>query len=273
MQTKLLTSTEGKPFLADIYGKVKSDTAGIVVFAHGFKGFKDWGTFPAIAQSFADKGFVFVSFNFSHNGTTVNNPTAFDDLEAFGNNNFSKELNDLGVVIDYVFEGLMGDEELPVLLLGHSRGGGIAILKAYEDERINKVAVWGSVNQFGKFWKHDEMERMKRDGVIYIPNARTNQQMPIYKQLYEDYENNVQRLHIPDAVKNLRQPLLVVHGTADETVPFTAATEMSAWNTNATLIKIENGNHTFGAKHPWNEDTLPADTVVAVEQTVMFFQS
>ncbi len=271
MKTKLLTSTEGKSFLADVYGDVKSDTVGIVVFAHGFKGFKDWGTFPAIAQTFADKGFVFVSFNFSHNGTTVTNPTEFDDLEAFGNNNFSKELNDLGVVIDYVFEEILAGKKLPLFLLGHSRGGGIAILKASEDVRIDKVAVWGSVNQFGRFWKNDEMERMKRDGVIYIPNARTNQLMPIYKQLYEDYQNNLTRLHIPDAVKNLKQPFLIVHGTADETVPFTAAEEMNTWNTNTTLIKIENGNHTFGAKHPWSENILPADTLIALENTAHFF--
>ena len=137
--------------------------------------------------------------------------------------------------------------------------------------RIDKVAVWGSVNQFGRFWKNDEMERMKRDGVIYIPNARTNQLMPIYKQLYEDYQNNLTRLHIPDAVKNLKQPFLIVHGTADETVPFTAAEEMNTWNTNTTLIKIENGNHTFGAKHPWSENILPADTLIALENTAHFF--
>ncbi|WP_435524823.1 hypothetical protein [Chryseobacterium indoltheticum] len=39
-----------------------------------------------------------VKFNFSHNGTTVEDPENFADLEAFGNNNYSKELSDLGVL-------------------------------------------------------------------------------------------------------------------------------------------------------------------------------
>jgi alpha-beta hydrolase superfamily lysophospholipase len=272
MKNILLTATDGKKFLADVFGEEQNIKHGIIVFAHGFKGFKDWGTFPLIAQTFADNGFVFVSFNFSHNGTTISNPSTFDDLDAFGNNNFTKELNDLGVVIDYVFDKIVSKVNLPVFLLGHSRGGGIAILRANEDQRISKVAVWGSVNQFGKFWKRDEMERMKRDGVIYISNARTNQQMPIYKQLYEDYENNITRLHIPNAVKNMKQPLLIVHGTADETVPYSAATEMHDWNANTMLMRIENGNHTFGGKHPWLEKTLPRDTLSAIHGSTKFFR-
>ena len=38
---------------------------------------------------------MFVKFNFSHNGTTLESPSDFKDLESFGNNNFSKELYDL----------------------------------------------------------------------------------------------------------------------------------------------------------------------------------
>ena len=50
-----------------------------------------------MADRFADAGFVFVKFNLSHNGTTIEHPIDFVDLEAFGNNNFAKELDDLGV--------------------------------------------------------------------------------------------------------------------------------------------------------------------------------
>ena len=89
-----------------------------------------------MAEKFAEAGFFFVKFNFSHNGTTVEDPHNFADLEAFGNNNYSKELSDLGVVIDYFSEYDTIDEH-KIILIGHSRGGGISIIKTYEDERIN----------------------------------------------------------------------------------------------------------------------------------------
>jgi len=42
------------------------------VYVHGFKGFKDWGFVPYIGETFASKGFAFLTFNFSHNGIESN---------------------------------------------------------------------------------------------------------------------------------------------------------------------------------------------------------
>ena len=69
---------------------------------------------------------MFVKFNFSHNGTTLENPSDFKDLESFGNNNFSKELYDLDKVISWICSKFKCPE---ITLLGHSRGGGISMLK------------------------------------------------------------------------------------------------------------------------------------------------
>ena len=74
----------------------------IVIFCHGYKGFKDWGAWNLMAEAFAEAGFFFIKFNFSHNGGTVEQPIDFPDLEAFGNNNYTKELDDLESVIDWV---------------------------------------------------------------------------------------------------------------------------------------------------------------------------
>lgn len=193
----------------------------------------------------------------------------FADLEAFGNNNFSKELFDLNVVIEFANQHFNGT--LPVFLLGHSRGGGISLLAASENMLVEKVAVWGSVNEFGKFWKNNEMTRLRQDGVIYIPNARTNQQMPIYKQLYDNYEANKNRLHIPSRVKSLRKPLLIVHGNQDETVPVQSAHELKAWKPDAEMYIIPNANHTFGSKHPFSENLLPEHFNMALQKSIAFF--
>lgn len=272
----ILNGYGNRRFYADCF-QPKGEPKGIIIFSHGFKGFKDWGAFPLIAETFAKAGFVCFTFNFSHNGTTLRQPTEYGDLLAFGNNNMSKELYDLGIVIDFAMgrfnESRDKEKQLPIYLLGHSRGGGISILKAAEDTRVSKVAVWGSVNEFGKFFGKKEMEIMQRDGVIYIPNKRTGQDMPLYKQIYEDYEANKERLYIPAKVKAMKIPLLIVHGTNDETIPFSAAEEMKSWKPDAVLVPIENGNHTFDAKHPFTENKLPADMLKAVQITADFFAS
>jgi dienelactone hydrolase len=273
----VLQSPHGRPFLTDVFYIENNQKKPIVIFSHGFAGFKDWGAFNLMARAFAEAGFVFVKHNFSHDGTTIDHPTEFADIEAFGNNNISKELDDLGVVIDWVCSDKFPVERTEadidqIYLIGHSRGGGLVILKAGEDARIKKVAPWNSVNEYGKYWKKEEMDKIKNDGVIYVTNSRTKQSLPIYWQMYEDYFAHLQRLYIPDVVKRLAIPMVVVHGTNDETVPYAAALEMQSWKPDAMLIPIEGANHVFGARHPWTEDTIPADLNKAITETIRFFK-
>ncbi len=273
----ILQSKHGRPFQADIFYKEDGKQKPLVIFSHGFKGFKDWGPFNLVAEKFAEAGFVFVKFNFSHNGTTVDSPIDFADLEAFGNDNLSIEMDDLGVVIDWIFS-----DQFPVAsnefdleklyLMGHSRGGGISILKTKEEVRVKKVCTWASVNEFSKYWTEEELEKIKRDGFVLVGNARTKQMMPIKWQLYENYFANLPRLFIPDVVKQMQIPFFIIHGTKDETIPVEAAIEMHQWNKNSELLLIESSNHNFGGKHPYNENTLTNDLEIAVKSTIEFFK-
>jgi len=273
-----------KPILINIYYNKNAESKPIVIFSHGFKGFKDWGHFNIVARKFAEAGFVFIKFNFSHNGTTPDAPLEFADLEAFGNNNYSKELDDLGSVIDWVEsassphrgdrglcppKGATPPEGGGLYLLGHSRGGGISILKANEDKRIKKIVTWSAVSDFASRLPKDDA-RFKKEGVVYVLNARTNQQMPLYYQFVEDFYQNKQRLDIPAAVKGMNIPQLIIHGTDDEAVPVEEAKRMKQWNPDAELLLIEGAGHTFGAKHPYPDEELPGDAQRVVKASVEF---
>lgn len=50
-KTYILTGSDEKKFLADVFLS-HQHAKGVVVFSHGFKGFKDWGTFPLMAENF-----------------------------------------------------------------------------------------------------------------------------------------------------------------------------------------------------------------------------
>ena len=259
----------------DVTAPPDGNNLPVIVFAHGFKGFKDWGPFNEVARFFASEGFVFVKFNFSYNGTTLDNPVEFGDLEAFGNNNFTRELDDFDSVLDWIQENSswLHADTSRISLTGHSRGGGVAILKAAEDRRIHSVATWAAVSDFSRFLSMQDIEHWKKTGVHYVLNYRTGQQMPLYLQLYDDFVANQHRLHITAAVERLNIPLLVVHGTQDETVSFGQALELQSRNPEvAELLKIEGGDHMFGAVHPFTEDQLPEHLQQVVEETAGFFK-
>jgi uncharacterized protein len=273
----ILQSKHGRPFLTDIYYLKDAVKKPVVIFSHGFKGFKDWGPFDLVAEKFAEAGFVYIKFNFSHNGTTIDHPVDFVDLEAFGNDNLSIEMDDLGVVIDWLHSSEFPLEQSEfnidkLCLMGHSRGGGISILKAKEDARVKKVCTWASVNEFSKYWTEAELEKIKREGVVFVGNARTKQMMPIKWQMYENYYANLDRLFVPNAVRALNIPLLIIHGTEDETVPVEAAIEMERWNKQAELLLLENSNHNFGGKHPYTDKALTPDLERAVKASIEFFK-
>lgn len=268
---------DAKKILTDVRFVSDGQKKPVILFIHGFKGFKDWGHFNLIADKMAAQGFVFVKPNLSHNGTSPEHPTDFVDLEAFANNNFSIELDDIGTVIDYLFSE---DCDVPasemdlekLFLMGHSRGGGLVLLKANEDPRIKGVTTWAAVSDYSK-WLTGLFENWEKDEVKYIFNSRTKQNMPLKYQLIEDLKSNSNRLNIPRATKNLQVPLLVVHGSEDEAVSPQSAIQLHELNEKSKLRIIEGANHVFGGGHPFSHDSLPEHSEKAVDCTINFFKT
>ena len=270
----LLKGKHHKQIVTDVFYKKNGIRKPIVIFAHGYKGYKDWGCWNLVAETFAKQDIVFVKFNFSHNGGTPEQPIDFPDLEAFGNNNYLIELDDLQSVIDWIHSETDFKDEIDlsqITLIGHSRGGGIVILKSSEDNRISKVITWAGVADFeSRFPKGDDFIKWKKEGVIFIENSRTKQQMPLYYQFYENFKHNKERFHIESALKKLKIAHLIIHGTDDQTVSIDDAKKLKKWNTNSDFLPIPNGNHTLGAIHPWIEESLPLQLQEVVDNSIVF---
>lgn len=275
----LISSTlHQKPISADFKYISTGNKKPLIVFVHGFKGFKDWGIFNLVSEAFAKEGFIFMKINLSHNGTTPENPLEFADLEAFGNNNFTIELNDLQDVIDSIAEGRVGISENEIdidslHLMGHSRGGGLVILKAREDSRIKKVITLAAISDLTTRYPDEVLKAWRENGVQYIDNTRTGQKMPLYVQLYDDVINNPDRLSIPKAVQEMRQPLLNFHGTADETLPVAMAHQIKAIKPDTELVIFEGANHVFDASHPWERGELPSLFKQIVAESTQFLKA
>lgn len=273
LKNLVIPGSKDKPIVLDVFYNDNGLPKPVVVFSHGFKGFKDWGHFNFMAQRFAEAGFVFIKFNFSHNGTTPGDPMHFGDLKAFGNNNYIIELDDLKKVMDWShsYTPLKPDVDLGELyLLGHSRGGGVSVIKAGEDHRVKKLVTWAAVSDIVNRNKQRTIDTWKKDGVVYAKNARTGQDMPLYYQFYEHTMANKERLNIHEAAKRLSIPYLIVHGTSDEAVKLHDAEELHRACRHSKLLVLEGAGHTFGVTHPF-KGTLPADAATALEKALAFF--
>lgn len=257
--------------MADAIFPESDEKLPLIIFVHGYKGYKDWGAWELMGEKLAKAGFYFVKFNFSHNGTTVKNPKEFADLEAFGQNNYSKELNDLEVVINHFKNQIEVDPD-EVILLGHSRGGGISVIKASENKSISKLITLASVSTLDRFPKDETFENWKKEGVYFVENARTHQNMPHYFQFYQDFENNKERLDVEKACVKLDIPALFIHGTKDESVKPDHSENLNRWTKDSQIKWIENANHTFGAKEPWHDKKLPIGLELATEKIITFIK-
>lgn len=267
----VIKTGKGHRLLADACYSEQTRNLPLIIFAHGYKGYKDWGAFDLLAEYFAGQGFLFVKFNFSHNGTTLHSPNSFDDLEAFGRNNFSLELNDYRSVTDYFIKHTHASGQ--VFLMGHSRGGGISLIEAHEDCRVSALALLASVSNFEqRFPQKEKMAEWQRAGVFFSENKRTKQQMPHFYQFYLDFKENEDRFNLRSAAQHFNRPLMIVHGSEDEAVRVQEAHLLHEWAKGSELLILEGAGHTFGALEPWTKPQLPPDLERAAENISAFFK-
>lgn len=245
----------------------------VVVMCHGFKGFKDWGPWPEWGRELARSGFASVLFNFSYNGVAPEAPTEFTEMERFAQNTFTRELDDLEAVIDAVSAGRL--PEAPVApehlgLMGHSRGGGTAILQTAFDERVKALATWSAVSNLVERFSPEQIDDWKRQGYTEVINTRTGQRMRLNRVLYDDAMAHRDRLDVLDAAQRVERPWLIVHAENDMSVPFAEAQALAEAAPEADLFKAK-GGHTFGGEHPFEGDA--PETLRAVwDRTLAFFE-
>ncbi|HEX7184549.1 MAG TPA: alpha/beta fold hydrolase [Thermoanaerobaculia bacterium] len=223
-----------------------------VVVCHGFKGFMEWGFFPYLAELLADRGFVAVRFNLSGSGMRPGEDRV-GDTDAFRADTHSLEVAELSAVLEAtgvtIASGRVDRARLG--LLGHSRGGGNALLAASRDERVRSLVTWAAVATFDRYTP-EQKEAWRRDGELPVVNARTGQQLALGLSLLEDVESHRDELDLLAAAARRRAPWLIVHGEEDESVPAEEGRRLAERAAGeAELLRIPGASHTFGARHPF----------------------
>lgn len=238
-----------------------------VVICHGFKGFAHWAFFPYVARAIAESGMRAITFDFSGSGVGSDREN-FSQLEEFTTNTFTQELTDLDQVVAEA--RTRGWIENGFGLLGHSRGGGVAILHASLDRNVKALVTWASISSTFR-WSDSDVAEWRQRGYTDIHNSRTGQNMRLGTAILDEVESlGKSKLDVAAAARRISVPWLIVHGESDETVPVREAEllgEMSPGR--STLWKVEGGNHAFGASHPVTD--APPILSLVTRGTVAFF--
>ena len=162
---------------------------------------------------------------------------------SFRDHNIRIWVDELVQIIDRV-RGL--DFVSKIYLSGHSQGGLAVMLAAAE----RKDAVAGLI-PLSPAWTIPAAARMGNLlGTPFDPN-QIPEEIPLGDGLTlgGDYVRVAQGIEVEPAIRAYEGPVLIVHGTADETIPYACAEQAAALFKNCALVPVEGDTHCFD-RHP-----------------------
>jgi pimeloyl-ACP methyl ester carboxylesterase len=233
---------------------------GVMAIAHGFKGYKDYGMFPVLAAAAAGAGWIAHRFNFSHSGMTRSVAT-FQRPDLFERDTWNRQVEDLEAIVTAIGSGVLAGRGMPLVLVGHSRGGASVLLasgrragaRAFAPARLVTVAAPDTCNPLGEL---DRVELL-RTGSLPSPSSRTGQVLRIGRAFLQEQLDDPAGHDLLRLAGRVACPVLVAHGTADTTVPPPAALTLAAAARCARLCLIEGADHVFNTPNPATADPSP----------------
>ncbi len=240
--------------------------APVVLFCHGFKGFKDWGGWPWFTRRLAERGFVVNRFNFSLAGVGQS-LDAHDEPEKFARNTFGAELDDLHFLLSHREQWGAPARALgeSLGLVGHSRGGLVSLLFAHEEPSVGAVVTLSAPGHSDRF-SEAMKEEWRRRGFLEVVNARTGQVLHMEVSILDDFEAHRERYDVARALKRRSAPTLVIHGQEDEAVdPLEADFIWQALGQQKKeRVILPATGHTFGTSHPFQGPTPELEEILSL---------
>jgi alpha-beta hydrolase superfamily lysophospholipase len=245
-----------------------SEPVGVLIICHGFKGYKDYGFLPHLADAACAAGLIAHRFNFSHSGMTRRIET-FERPDLFEQDTWGRQIADLTAVTEAIRAGRLEGGNLPLVVFGHSRGGVTALLSASRGLEVAGLIAAASPDYCSNL-DDDQKAMLRRRGYLISPSSRTGQDLRIGRAWQDEIDANPAAFDPRRAAAALQLPMLLIHGDADETVPVARAKSLAqASDFRAELVVIPGAGHTFNAANPM-QTPPPVETQLLFEAAVSF---
>lgn len=259
--------------------KAGDEPRAVVLLGHGFKGYKDYGFIPALGALVAQRAPAIVHrFNFSHSGMNEDVST-FGRPDLFENDTWNNQAFDLNALHAKARSGELpgaGDgPRLPIIWMGHSRGGASCLLAAGRCARdgglapdaIITIAAPAGACRIDEATKRE----LREQGFIVSPSARTRQKLRISRAWLDEIEQAPEDHDIPALARHITCPVLVAHGADDPTVSPDDAKHLAEILSNAELAIIADANHVFNTANPADLASAPSPQLAALADKVSVF--
>lgn len=208
----------------------EKDKYPTVVLAHGFGAEKtESGMFDDIAQRLVKDGCQVFRFDFSGLGESQGD---------YSKTTISKQAEELEMILDYAKQNPLTDKDR-IGLLGMSLG--TSVITALQPKNIKAFVYLGSVSEPHKTLKILFGAGYRPEGV----SERTTSEGKHIK-MEGDFWKDFDRYNLPDLIKNLKAPILFIHGEKDSAVGSESA-ELFYKNVEGEkqLKIIQNADHGF----------------------------
>lgn len=227
----------------------ETKTDKIVIFVHGYRSTKESSKAVSMSKILPVKGIAFLHFDFSGRGESEGK---------FIDTKISQYVDDLKSAVDYVES--LGYAKIGIV--GNSLGGLVSLQETAKDKRVKCLVVQSPVSYFP--WRKDQefaperIKKWKEKGVTTTESSRFG----LMKIGYQFYEDGLQ-FNNYSVYENIKVPVLVLHGTEDESVNIEFSKELIKHLDNHKLIVLEGADHGYTKKQDYNK---------VIEETINFLE-
>ena len=196
----------------------------LLIMAHGFRGSMEGGGRAAYLSQMASLFVNVLRFNFT------------------GSQILSHQIAELNAVIDFALEHYKSPR---LFLLGRSMGGAASLVTASRRSEIGGLALWATPNDLHATFKNalgdDNYARLKNGETLNLEDERGK------ITLTPDFLTDLDNYNLPLLLKNWqKRPLLIIHGSNDETVDSAQAQRSFALaGRPKKLVIVSGADHSF----------------------------
>ena len=212
-----------------IYANLSVPRAGAacIIMSHGLESSKDGDKWLVFAPKLYDAGFA--CLRFSYRGCGEGEERSDGEFE---DTTLSGRIRDYLAAIDFIETTEVDNNRLGVI--GSSFGGMVAL--AAQDSRIKALVTLATPSKL-QASAREQLRVYRNEEFFELLSGR---------RLRTRFFRDVGQYDICKAIGEIGCPVLIIHGSADETVPVTAAQDLYASAKDPKRLEIiEGGSHAF----------------------------